>query len=255
VTSGFLDAPRPLAFAHRGGSAHRQENSWRAFEHAVGLGYRYLETDARATADGVLLAFHDESLDRVTGQPGRVAQLPYRTVAAARIGGSEPIPLLADLLGSWPQARFNIDVKHPGAITPLAEVLRHTAAWDRVCICSFSGARLRAARRSLGRAVCLAAPPAVIAAVAAAGPGARPATRDVHCAQIPARLATPRFIRRAHALGLQVHAWTVNDPGEMTALLDAGVDGLISDETVLLRDVLARRGQWHPAAPGPGVIP
>ena len=111
VISTFLDSPGPLAFAHRGGAAHQPENSWRAFEHAVGLGYRYLETDARATADGVLLAFHDETLDRLTGRKGRIAELPYRTVATALIDGREPIPKLEDLLGSWPDARFNIDVK------------------------------------------------------------------------------------------------------------------------------------------------
>jgi glycerophosphoryl diester phosphodiesterase len=120
--------------------SHHPENSARAFEHAVRLGYTYLETDVRATSDGVLLAFHDETLQWVTGQPGPIAQLPYRDVAPARIGGTEPIPLLADLLGAWPGARFNIDIKDAGAIAPLAEVLRSTAAWDRVCIASFSGA-------------------------------------------------------------------------------------------------------------------
>ena len=246
MTGGFLDSPGPLAFAHRGGAAHRPENSWQAFDHAVSLGYRYLETDARATADGVLLAFHDETLDRVTGRPGRVAELPYSSVAAALIDGREPIPKLEDLLGSWPDARFNIDVKHPAAIAPLASVLRRTAAWDRVCVCSFSSARLRAARRALGRPVCTAASPAAIAAVAAGlgGRAARSAGQAAQCAQIPARMATPAFLRRAHALGWPVHAWTVNDPAQMAHLLDAGVDGLITDDTVALRDLLLSRGQW-----------
>ena len=103
----FLDLPRPLAFAHRGGAAHHPENSWRAFEHAVGLGYSYLETDLQATADGVLVAFHDRTW---TGSPTGSAGWPssHREVMAARIGGADPIPALEDLLGAWPEARFDL---------------------------------------------------------------------------------------------------------------------------------------------------
>lgn len=238
----FLDFPGPLAFAHRGGSAHGPENSWRAFEHAVGLGYAYLETDVRATADGVAVAFHDKTLDRLAGRPGRIAALPHRDVAAARIAGTEPIPLIEDLLGAWPDVRFNIDVKDASAIAPLAGVLHRTAAWDRVCICSFSASRLRATRRAVGRPVCTSASPAGIAAVLLGGP----AGASAQCAQVPVRMATAPFVRRAHSRGLQVHAWTVNDRGLMAALLDLGVDGIITDETVALREVLTARGQWHP---------
>ncbi len=159
MPTAFLDGPRPVAFAHRGGAAHAPENSWRAFEHAVGLGYGYLETDVQATLDGVLIAFHDRTLARVTGHPGRIARINYREVAAALIDGTEPIPLLEDLLGAWPDVRFNIDLKDAPAVGPLAAVLRRTGAWDRVCVTSFSASRLRAARRVFDRQVCMAASP------------------------------------------------------------------------------------------------
>jgi len=107
----FLDHPRPIAFAHRGGAAHAPENSWAAFEHAIKLGYAYLETDARATADGRLVAFHDRTLDRITDASGPVNALSYREVAALRVGGTEPIPLIEDLIAAWPDVRFNIDLK------------------------------------------------------------------------------------------------------------------------------------------------
>jgi glycerophosphoryl diester phosphodiesterase len=242
VPCAYLDFPGPLAFAHRGGSAHYPENSWSAFEHAVGLGYAFLETDVRATADGVLVAFHDKTLDRVAGRPGRIARLPHRDVAAARIGGTEPIPLLEDLLGTWPDIRFNIDLKDAGAVGPLVHVLRRTRAWDRVCICSFSVRRLWLTRRALGRPVCMAVSPAGIAAVQF-GSGA---WSQAACAQIPASVASAPFVRRAHALGLQVHVWTVNDRALMESLLDIGVDGIMTDQTVTLREVLTARGQWHP---------
>jgi glycerophosphoryl diester phosphodiesterase len=250
VPSGYLDHPRPLAFAHRGGSGHFPENSWKAFEHAVGLGYAYLETDAHSTADGTVVAFHDRTLDRVTDATGRIADLPAARVAAARIGGTEPIPLLADLIMAWPDVRFNVDVKDEPVIRPLVGVLRHTNSWDRVCLTSFSGSRLDATRRLLPRPVCSATTPAGIGAIRARLPvrmlAARFAGRSVLCAQIPFSMATSGFIRHAHAAGLQVHAWTVNDPAVMARLLDVGVDGIMTDQTEALRDVLVARGEWYP---------
>ena len=174
MATAFLDTPGPLAFAHRGGAAHAPENSWRAFEHAVSLGYRYLETDLQATADGVLVVFHDRTLTRVCGQDGRVCRLSHAELSAARIDGTEPIPLLEDLLAAWPDVRFNLDVKDVPAIAPLPEVLRRTNAWDRVCVASFSASRLRATRRALGRPVCMAASPLGTAMVRFGGPRGRP---------------------------------------------------------------------------------
>jgi glycerophosphoryl diester phosphodiesterase len=250
VSSDYLDHPRPLAFAHRGGAGDFPENSWKAFEHAVRLGYAYLETDAHATADGCVIAFHDRTLDRVTDATGRIAELTAAQVAAARISGTEPIPVLADLIMAWPDVRFNVDVKDEPVIGPLVDVLRATNSWDRVCLTSFSGSRLDATRRLLPRPVCSATSPAGIGAIRAGLPvktlAARFTARSVRCAQIPYSMATSRFLARAHAAGLQVHAWTVNDPAVMGRLLDLGVDGIMTDETAKLRDVLISRGQWHP---------
>jgi glycerophosphoryl diester phosphodiesterase len=255
----FLDLPRPHAFAHRGGAAHAPENTWPAFEYAVELGYAYLETDARATSDGKLVAFHDRTLNRVTGVSGRLGALPYREVAALRVAGTEPIPLIEDLLGAWPDVRFNIDLKDEPSIAALPDVLRRTGAWDRVCVTSFSGGRLRVARGLLDRPVCMATSPAAIAAVRYS---LRPSSPDgqtgllarrlsrwhVRCAQVPGRVANSSFMRRAHALGLDVHVWTINDRTQMTRLLDLGADGIMTDDIETLRDVLIQRGQWHPRA-------
>lgn len=251
VALPYLDHPRPAAFAHRGGAAHNPENSWAAFEYAVKLGYAYLETDARSTSDGALLAFHDATLDRVTDQACEVARMTYKQVSAARIRGTEPIPLIEDLLGTFGDLRFNIDLKDSGTIGPLARVLKRTGAWDRVCVTSFSGRRLLAAQRTLDRPVCLAVTPAAIAAVRYAGhPGKAMAARRVRsgaqCAQVPRQIATPTFIRRSHELGLHVHVWTPNTREEIERALDLGADGVMTDEIVLLRDILTERGQWNP---------
>ena len=86
-----------------------------AFAAAVDLGLRYLETDVHATRDGVLLAFHDARLDRVTDLTGVIAAAALAAGGRARIGGREPIPRLEDVLGAWPDLRVNVDVKASAA--------------------------------------------------------------------------------------------------------------------------------------------
>jgi glycerophosphoryl diester phosphodiesterase len=248
----FLDHPGPIPIAHRGGAAGGLENSLAAFAQAVELGYRYLETDVHATSDGVLLAFHDHTLDRVTDSRGVVAQLPWHQVRRARIGGREAIPTLEELLGTWPDVRVNIDVKEAGAVEPLIEVLRRTGSLDRVCVASFSTRRIAAVRRQAGPRLCTAlAPPAVaLLRLAASAPFAAPlAQRLAPCAQLPdrigpVRVVTPGLVALAHRRGLRVHVWTIDAAPEMTRLLDMGVDGLMTDQLRTLRDVLTQRGQW-----------
>ena len=152
------------AFAHRGGAKHPdlvgKENSLQAFQHAVDLGYRYLETDVQATRDEQLVAFHDEMLDRVTDSSGSVVDLTYAELQRVRIAGTEPIPRLDDLLDAFPEARFNLDLKHPNAITALVRTIERHRAQDRVCVASFSTERIRAFRRLMGRRVPTAVSPA-----------------------------------------------------------------------------------------------
>ncbi|WP_432950685.1 glycerophosphodiester phosphodiesterase [Kribbella sp. CA-253562] len=246
----YLDHEGPIAMAHRGGALHPDnlgyENSLRAFGHAVKLGYTYLETDLHATSDGKVVAFHDHRLDRVTDRSGTIAQLPWSEVSKARINGHEPIPLLTDVLEEFPQAKLNLDIKADNGVGPAADVLRAAGAIDRVCVSSFSQARVQRIRRELGPRLATGFGQNEIARLRFApfrlsSPGA--------CLQIPEvygriRVLTPGLLRRAHALGKQVHVWTVDDPARMHRLLDAGVDGIITDRTDLLRDVLVERGQW-----------
>jgi glycerophosphoryl diester phosphodiesterase len=261
----FLDAvsEQPgavLAFAHRGGAYHPEieglENTVAAFRHAVALGYRYLETDVHATRDGTLLAFHDTVLDRVTRRKGAVADLSTAEVADALIGGREQIPTMAALLEEFPEARFNIDLKAAAAVEPLAALVESSAAHDRVCVGSFSHDRLTRFRRLVGDRVATAAGPAEVAAVRLL-PAARLVDRlrplRAPVLQVPhrhkgLRIVTRAVVRRAHRLGMHVHVWTVDDPQEMAELLDLGVDGLMTDRTDLLREVLLERGQWMGAA-------
>src|SRR3954465_312544 len=151
--------------AHRGGAIEHLENSLPAFEACVALGYRYLETDVRATADGVLVAFHDSDLERTTGRTRRLQQPPRGGVAPARIGGREPLVRLEDLLGAWPDVRFNLDIKAAGVIAPLARLVHRLGCLDRICLASFSDARVAAARRVLGPSLCTSLGPRGVAAL------------------------------------------------------------------------------------------
>ena len=225
-----------------------------AFGAAVALGYRHVETDVHATADGVVVAVHDPTLDRVTDRVGRIADLPWSEVSRARIGGTEPVPTLADLLHTWPDLRINIDLKAPGAVLPTVAVIEAARAWDRVCVTSFSDRRRRGALSRLSAPVATSAGTGTVArfltAVAAGSrAGVTRALRGVHGLQVPERagairVVTPRTLAAAHANGVQVHVWTVNDQGDMERLLDLGVDGLVTDRADLLRGVLGRRGAW-----------
>ena len=249
----FLDGPRPRAFAHRGwhtGDLAGCENSLAAFRRAVDEGYRYLETDVHLTADGVLVAFHDAVLDRVTDATGPVAGATYARLREVRIGGREPIPTMAELLDACPDARFNIDPKSDAAVGPLLDLLHEARATDRVCVGAFSDRRLRSVRGAGGPSIATSLGPREVARVLrAARFGRTVPPLPAVAAQVPLRfgripVTTPRFVITAHRAGLEVHVWTIDDPGQMERLLDLGVDGIMTDRPELLRDVLRRRGTW-----------
>jgi len=244
----YLDHAGPIPFAHRGGASEHPENTMPAFEHAVTLGYRYLETDAHATADGVLVAFHDNVLDRVTDRTGAIADLPWETVRQARLGDAG-IPLMEDLLTAWPDVRVNIDLKHEASVAPLVDVLDRTGAHDRVCAASFSGKRLDRFRRLSGGRVCTAIAPAEILRLRLGSFGVPAGRFAGACAQVPVRqgpvlIVDRRFVEGAHRMGLPVHVWTIDDPVQMERLLDLEVDGIMTDRPSVLKEVLVRRGQW-----------
>jgi glycerophosphoryl diester phosphodiesterase len=252
----FFDA-RFLAFAHRGGAAYgpnlHRENTVHAFDTAVTMGYRYLETDVHATVDGVLLAFHDDRLDRVTDSSGQIAQLTWADVARARIGDRDAIPRLADLLERYPEARFNIDAKSDAAVGLLATTIAEHDAYDRVCVSSFSTARLHRLRRELGPRVPSAASARGVAWNRFVPVLARLVNTPAVALQIPVdhavrgrrvRVLTPGLLRAAHRAGKQVHVWTIDDAQQMTELIDGGVDGIFTDRVDTLRTVLEQRGLW-----------
>jgi len=255
VTHAYLGATGPLAIAHRGGAATGDnrgiENTMAAFADAVGRGYRYLETDVRCSADGTVHVVHDETLQRVAADPRRVADLTDSELAEVRVGGREPVPLLQELYETFPDVRLNIDVKADDAVEPTCALIERLGVVDRTCLASFDHRTLTAIRRRLPQ-ISTGASRREVARTRLAAPGLS-RRFGPSCLQVPVRhsgvtVVTPGFIARAHRLGVPVHVWTSDDADEMHRLLDLGVDGIMTDRTDILREVMTARGTWREAA-------
>ncbi|MDV6014019.1 glycerophosphodiester phosphodiesterase family protein [Haloechinothrix sp. LS1_15] len=253
----YLAAPGPRAFAHRGwhiGDLAGLENSLASFRRAALEGYRYMETDVQVTSDGVVVVHHDRDLDRTTDRTGRVSDLPWSEVRRARIGGTEPISRLEDVLEELPEARFNIDIKIDAALDPFLRVIERTGSLDRVAAASFSTRRLARLRRRVSPAkLATAMSPCSVHTLWLHARVPRVGLSGMLTglmAQVPPgygwfELVDDRFVRAAHRLGTEVHVWTINDATRMRTLLDRGVDGIVTDRPDLLREVLCERGRWY----------
>ena len=249
----FLGLEGPLAIAHRGGGAERPENTMAAFEHAVSLGYRCIETDVRATRDRVVAVYHDQDLDRLTGHTGPLAARDWRDLDAVRIDGTEPIPRLEDVLDAWPDLRLVVDPKADDVVAPLMEVLHRTKSRERICIGSFSAHRLRWIRTDAPG--CTSCSPFEVVRLRAESWTVPVGTLEADCAQVPPRqpifgdisipVVDPAFVRAAHARGMPVQVWTVDEEAEMEHFLDLGVDGVMSDHVTRLKAVFERRNLWR----------
>lgn len=264
----------PLGFAHRGADTGR-ENTLAAFQAAWDAGFTYLELDVHTTADGVLVVFHDDALDRVTTGTGPLSALTWEELGEVRVvaegagvvadGAGESLLPLAELLVALPEARFNADLKDDAAAPAMAALLAEHDAWDRVLVASFHDGRRRAFRRALtdlghgdrtsgARRVATSGAIAAVAALVLLGPlgltgWLRRHALAVDCVQVPVRhgripVVTPGFVRRCHAAGLPVHVWVVDDAAEMERLLDMGADGIMTDRADVLAEVFTRRGIW-----------
>ena len=260
----YLDRPGPWLVAHRGGGALAPENTLAAFDRAAALGADAIEIDVRRTRDGAVVVFHDEETARLLGEGGTVEARTLSELSRLDAGASftpdggatHPfgglglgVPALEEVLRRYPALRFNIDLKtdDEGLATGLAEVVRAARAEDRVCLGSFFDGQAERLGALLPRCARFfpqqAATCHVLAARAGRSGAECPARYDL--ADLPFRLQGEVVVDAAvlahfHALGIPVHAWTVNDEAEMRALLAAGVDGIVTDRPDLLARVMGR---------------
>ncbi|WP_029088676.1 glycerophosphodiester phosphodiesterase family protein [Brevibacterium album] len=256
----YLSGDGPRVLAHRGlvtpemAAAGVVENSAAAVAAAAATGAAYVESDCHLTADGTVVLFHDDSLERLTGDPRTLAEVTVdelRELMAARGG----LLTLTEALGSFPGLRFNIDVKADAAAAPAGALIG--PHWRRCLLTSFSDSRRRRALAA-AQAVPGGRRPAtspgehgVAALMLAALTGSRRlahrALSGLDAAQIPERqgilpVLTPALLDTAHAGGVEVHVWTVNDPARMRALTQAGVDGLVTDRADLALRLIRSQG-------------
>ncbi|MDX2342295.1 MAG: glycerophosphodiester phosphodiesterase [Acidimicrobiia bacterium] len=255
----YLSAEYPLRFAHRGSRVLWPENTAEAFQGAVDLGYRYIETDVRISRDGVVVAFHDSTLQRTTNGTGSVDSWDFddlRRLDAAwwfdegneypRRGTGVRIRSLAVVFETWPDAFFNIDLKGPGLEWAVADVIKRQGREHSTLIGSFTDRRIAKFRRITHGEIAVSAGPAAVLAMVAASRMGGTVRRPVAAYQLPFDYkAVPidrKLIDAIHRSGAQIHTWTVDEPTDMNRLLDLGVDGIVSDRPDILNEVLRERG-------------
>ncbi|MDV6238071.1 glycerophosphodiester phosphodiesterase family protein [Trueperella bernardiae] len=239
----------PVILAHRGGGDEHPENTIVAFEAMRDQGFRYVETDCHVTADGTAVIIHDPILDRLTDASGAVSSWTWKDLRHVRDHSGNPLVRLDDLLEEFPDLIFNLDAKNNATVPAMVAAIRRQNAAHRVSLASFSEVRLAWMRRRLpGVRSSMGTSAIARLVVAAKGPRALAyrlpgPERGVECVQVPELFKTiqvvdEKFIALAHARGLAVHVWTVNDADDMRRALELGVDGLITDRPTLARSVI-----------------
>ncbi|MDO5644890.1 MAG: glycerophosphodiester phosphodiesterase family protein [Dermabacter sp.] len=255
----YFPGPVPRALAHRGLALQGEENTLAAFRAAIRAGAHVIETDTRASADGVALTFHDAMTGRVCAEDLEVATTRAATLTRMPVGQSfaddARITRLDDALAALPTALFNIDVKDARAIEPTIEAIARAGAEARVCLTSFSPAIAREASRALaartGHVPVRSASADTVAlfrlAVSAGAPdvAVRRLLSPFAALQIPVAhrgipLVSPRTIAAAHRAGCEIHVWTIDEAPHMRALIEMGVDGIVTNRVDVLADVCAR---------------
>ncbi len=237
-----------------------------AFSGAVELGYRHLESDLRVTSDGVLVCLHDETVDRTTDGSGDVTSLTFDELAGLDAGFNHRgpdgyeyrgqgvrIPRFEELVTSFPDVCFVVDLKVDELVGPLALLVESHDLYGRLIAGAFSDERLAEFREATDDKVPVSTGPTLtrswlLTSRVGRGGGGQASALQVPMQMRGVRIVDRRLVDAAHAHGLQVHVWTVNDPEEIKNLLDLAVDGIVTDRPDLLKELLAERGQWNPGS-------
>lgn len=247
----YLEAPRPHLFGHRGASGEAPENTLPAFERAAAA-VPFLEMDCHATRDGEIVICHDARLERTTDGSGPISGHDFAELARLDAGhrftpdggrtfpfrgAGVRIPRLVEVLEAFPDHRINLEVKQaePPIAAEVLRLVRRAGAEPRVLLAAADDPVMEQIRKLDPGTALGASTGEVLEFYRAVATGTVDAFRPgCHALQIPPAfggnpLVTPESVDAARRLGLCIHVWTVNDPGQMRELLALGVDGLMSD--------------------------
>ena len=259
--ASYRSGPRPRVMGHRGAAGVAPENTLVSFRAALDAGADVLEMDVHATKDGHLVVIHDPTVDRTTNGTGEVRTMtlealraldasakfaPAAGESAVAFEGPLRIPTLEEVLEAFPDALFNIELKQesPSVEEAFIAMLQRHGARARTLIAAESATIMRRLRELA---------PDMLSGMSAEDAFGMLMPADAatyrspgYALQVPVTfgdmpIITRETIERAHALGMEVHAWTIDDEAEMEQLLDLGVDGLITNVPHRAARVVRRR--------------
>jgi glycerophosphoryl diester phosphodiesterase len=254
LNTNFFDLPKPRAIAHRGASGNYPENTLSAFRAAAEAGAWYFELDVHMTRDGHIVVSHDPDLARTCGIEASIRELNLAEVKQADAGYAfqSPaadnsaqfkfrgrgiqIPTLAEVFAAFPDRRYVIEIKQsePSLAAALLEVVDRFGMHRRVLMAGEHQGPIDEIRALASSIPTGMAYREIADFMQSLAPGAEPYSPRADALQVPPefeswRLVTRESVAAAHRLGIEVHVWTVNDPAEMRAMLELGVDGIITD--------------------------
>ena len=245
----FIRSTNIVPIAHRGASLLASENSFESFRKAFDLGYRVIETDIHSSKDGTAYIFHDITLERLTGENLKISDLKDVDIDSLKINNSSVIPRLSKVFEEFPEGLFNLDAKTWKSTTPIVDTIQNMGCRSRVCIGSFNDRRVHAIIKELGLETCHSMGTSnVIKFYLGAHLGIEQHFTS-QCIQLPIKmfgisLTTWKVLRYARKLGIKIHFWTINNPVIMQQLLELNVDGIMTDDCVLLKEIMKEQNKW-----------
>ncbi len=239
-----------FGFVHRGGDEKETENTLEAFQYSSDLGFVFMETDVQASKDGQIVIFHDDNLERMAGIRNQIRNLSFQEIKKIELKGGGRIPLLSEALSSFPNLRFNIDIKTEDAVEETIRIIKSNRSINRVCLASFSSKRLKKIRKIAGEGTCTSSGQMDILKLIINSLGLNIVIPEGDCAQVPVSqwgipIVTRSFIENNHKLNKFVHVWTVDDEYEMNRLFNLGVDGLMTDKPSVLKKFMKEKGLFN----------